>query len=86
MARPIERTITTSQILRGVSEGQVSQREAMEALRVDSYGQVLNALADHGLPFPIPPEKEVREELAQAMPLLMRMEAAVRGSDNSNDR
>ncbi len=78
MGRPIDKLMSTSQILRGVSEGLVSQREAMDALHVDTYAQVLNALADHGLPFPIPSEAQVEAELELALPMMRRMEAARR--------
>ena len=79
MTRPIEKMITTTQILNGVSAGDVTQAEAIEALHVQSWAQVLNALADRGLPPPKPPSSQVEEELMAALPLMRKMEAAIHG-------
>lgn len=82
---------TTTQILEGVASGIVDPDEAIEALHMNNRAELLNALADRHLPPPKPPKEQVEAELAAAMPLLLRMEAAriareEAGSDGSHHR
>ncbi len=70
--------LTTTQMIEAFAAGEISRDEAMELLRLSSYSQLLNALADRGIAPPKPPPEQVGAELAGAMPVLRMMEARAR--------
>ena len=57
-------------ILSAYSRGQLSSGEAMTMLGLDSYLELVVAMADAGHPLPRPPEAEVEAQLETALPLL----------------
>ena len=52
----------------------------MQSLHMESYSELLNALADRGIAPPKPPRAQVEAELEAAMPILRMMETAGGGS------
>ncbi len=74
--------LTTTQMIEAFAAGEISREEAMELLRLSSYAQLLNALADRGIAPPKPPPEQVGAELAGAMPVLRMMEARARSGGN----
>ena len=74
--------LTTTQMIEAFAAGEISREEAMELLRMSSYSQLLNALADRGIAPPKPPPEQVEAELAGAMPVLRMMEACARAGGN----
>lgn len=74
--------LTTTQMIEAFAAGEISREEAMELLRLSSYSQLLNALADRGIAPPKPPPEQVGAELAGAMPVLRMMEARARAGGN----
>ena len=79
--------LTTTQIINGFLAGEVSREETMRYLHMSSYSELLNALADRGIPPPKPPPEQVEAELEVAMPVLRMMEAArvAAGRNSQND-
>ncbi len=74
--------LTPAQMIEAFAAGEISREEAMELLRLSSYAQLLNALADRGIAPPKPPPEQVGAELAGAMPVLRMMEARARIGGN----
>ena len=72
--------LTTTHVIESFMAGKISREEAMQCLHMDSYSELLNALADRGIAPPKPPQAQVEAELEAAMPILRMMEAARGGS------
>ena len=68
--------LTTTQIIEAFCAEEISREEAMRCLHMSSYSELLNALADRGIPPPKPPPEQVEAELEDALPVLRMMEAA----------
>lgn len=68
--------LTTTQVIDSFVAGETSREETMRILHMESYSELLNALADRGIGPPKPPLEQVEAELAAAMPILRMMEAA----------
>lgn len=68
----MSRLITTSQFLEAYSAGSIGSHEAMQGIGVDSFRDLLNAMADggHSLPRGRGREKQIAREIAEALPLL----------------
>jgi len=75
---------STTQIIESFAAGRLSQKEAMSMLHMENYSELLNALADRGIPPPKPPAEQVEEELKAAMPILDMLEAAKDDPRNRN--
>ena len=72
--------LTTTQIIDSFAAGETSREETMQSLHMESYSELLNALADRGIAPPKPPRAQVEAELEAAMPILRMMETAGGGS------
>ncbi|MDE0522873.1 MAG: hypothetical protein OXH79_13060 [Boseongicola sp.] len=72
--------LTTTQIINSFVAGETSREEAMRSLHMESYSELLNALADRGIAPSKPSLTQVQAELEAAMPILRMMETA--GSDS----
>ena len=72
--------LTTTQVIDSFLAGETSREEAMRNLHMDSYSELLNALADRGIAPPKPSRTQVEAELEAAMPILRMMDAAGSGS------
>ena len=59
-------------LLKGYSEGLVSQREAIRRLKMRDSAELLVALGDAALTMPTPPENEIKEQ-AETFAKLWRM-------------
>ena len=72
--------LTTTQVIDSFVAGEISREETMQHLHMDSYSELLNALADRGIAPPRPSRAQVDAELEVAMPILRMMETASSGS------
>ncbi|MCW3782923.1 hypothetical protein [Defluviimonas salinarum] len=70
--RPIHGMVTVRQILDGFLAGSVTDHEAMDALHMETYADLINALADIGEAPPLPPKAEVEAEVEAALPLIRK--------------
>lgn len=68
----MKKLITAAEFLQAYSEGRIGSREAMRGIGVDSFRDLLNAMADcgWGLPRGRGREDEVEREVAEALPML----------------
>ncbi len=76
----MEILLTTTQVIDSFVAGKTSREETMQFLHMQSYSELLNALADRGIAPPKPPRAQVEAELEAAMPILRMMEKAGCGS------
>lgn len=72
--------LTTTQVIDSFLAGETFREETMQILHMDSYSELLNALADRGIAPPRPSRAQVEAELEAAMPILRMMETAGGGS------
>lgn len=68
----MKKLITAAEFLQAYSEGRIGSREAMRGIGVDSFRDLLNAMADCGwrLPRGRGREDEVEREVTEALPML----------------
>jgi len=68
----MKKLITAADFLQAYSEGRIGSRDAMRGIGVDSFRDLLNAMADCGwrLPRGRGREDEVEREVAEALPML----------------
>lgn len=57
-------------VLEAFSNGLISRREAIEALKLRDYAQLLVAQGDANLPMPLPPEEDIEEQAQTLVRLL----------------
>lgn len=63
-----------TQVLDAFLSGKLSREETMSRLHMGRYSELLNALADRGIPPPKPPKEQVQEEVAGVLEILDRVE------------
>ncbi len=76
----METLLTTTQVIDSFVAGETSREETMQNLHMESYSELLNALADRGIAPPKPSWAQVEAELEVAMPILRMMETVGGGS------
>lgn len=72
--------LTATRVTDSFVAGKTSREETMKILHMDSYSELLGALANRGIAPPRPPRAQVEAELEAAMPIPRKMETAGVGS------